>query len=107
MLDNAAANRPYLWAAELFAEKSLELFANQESAGELGVKAAKAVELAGEQLASAVAPGFGVLFCNTATDALRAAVRAVLNPGEETVALTTKAEHPALLHALKDYSAVQ
>ena len=107
MLDNAAASRPYLWAAELFAEKSLELFANQESAGELGVKAAKAVELAGEQLASAVAPGFGVLFCNTATDALRAAVRAVLNPGEETVALTTKAEHPALLHALKDYSAVQ
>lgn len=107
MLDNAAACRPYPWAAELFAEKSLELFANQESAGELGVKAAKEVELAGEQLASAVAPGYGVLFCNTATDALRAAVRTALNPGKESLSLTTKAEHPALLHALKDFSSIQ
>ena len=49
MLDNAAACRPYLWAVELFAEKSMKLFANQESAGDLGTAAAKAVETSGEQ----------------------------------------------------------
>lgn len=106
MLDNAAACRPYPWAAELFAEKSLELFANQESAGDLGVKSAKAVELAGEQLASALAPGYGVLFCNTGTDALRAAA-AALGTQKELHSLTTKAEHPALLHALNDFTNVQ
>ena len=107
MLDNAASCRPYPWAAELFAEKSMELYANQESAGESGVRSAKAVELAGEQLASAIAPGFGVFFCNTGTDALRLAARAVLESRREAVSLTTKAEHPALLHALEEHSAVK
>ena len=107
MLDNASASRPYLWAVELFAEKSLELFSNQESAGRLGMESARAVELAGEQLASAIAPGYGVLFCNTATDALRAAVCVSSKFMKNRISLTTKAEHPALLHALKDHSEVQ
>ena len=105
MLDNAAACRPYLWAVELFAEKSMELFANQESVGDLGTAAAKAVESAGEQLSAALAPGYGVLFCNTGTDALRAAA-AVLNGLKLQRVLTTKAEHPALLHALSCYPQV-
>ena len=107
MLDNAASCRPYPWAAELFAEKSMELYANQESAGAAGVSAAKAVELAGEQLASALAPGYGVFFCNTGTDALHLAVRAVLENRQNAVSLTTKAEHPALLHALEEYSSLR
>ena len=106
MLDNAAACRPCQWAVELFAEKSLELFANQESAGSLGTVAAKAVEQAEDQLSGALAPGYGVFFCNTATDALRTAA-AVLKELRITRALTTKAEHPALLHALDDFSEVQ
>lgn len=107
MLDNAAACRPYNWAAELFAEKSLELFANQESAGSAGVRSAKAVEVAGEKILSAIAPGYGILFCNTATDALRAAVCTVASLRKNTVSLTTRSEHPALLHALQESSSVQ
>ena len=106
MLDNAASCRPYPWAVELFAEKSMELFANQESAGALGVKSAKAMEDAAEQLASSLAPGYGVLFCNTATDALRAAVTTALRGKRSPISLTTKAEHPALLKALEEKSEV-
>lgn len=104
MLDNAAASRPFPWAVELFAEKSLELYANQESAGVLGTAAAGAVKAAAEQLASAVAPGFGVLFCNTGTEALRAAVQGVLAGAASPDVLTTRGEHPALINALKQYA---
>ena len=100
MLDNAAACRPYSWAAELFAEKCRSLYANQESAGKLGVESAKAVAEAADRLSSVLAPGYGVMFCNTGTDALRAAVFAALSGKRNPVSLTTRAEHPALLRAL-------
>lgn len=106
MLDNAAACKPYSWAADLFAEKCLELFANQESSGKLGVESEKAVKTAEEQIASALAPGYGVFFCNTGTDALRAAVCAVLCGKQNAVSLSTKAEHPALLKRLQQGSKV-
>lgn len=104
MLDNAAACRPYSFAAGLFAEKCREFYANQESAGKLGTESAKAVKNAADRLASALAPGYEVMFCNTGTDALRAAVHAALSGRKSSSVLTSGMEHPALLKALEQYS---
>ena len=107
MFDNAAACRPFPWAAELFAEKSLELFANQESSGKLGTVSANAVKAAEEQISAAAAPGYGVLFCNTGTDAIRAAVCAALSGKQNPRSLTTKGEHPSLLRILEEKTQTQ
>ena len=99
-LDNAASSRPFDWALDCFVSAAKEFFGNQEAAGAFGLRSAKAVKDASARLASALAPGASVLWCNTGTESLAAAVHAhcMSHPGTEIV--TTKAEHPALKQAL-------
>lgn len=103
--DNAASCRPFDWALEHFAVVARESFGNQEAAGALGLRAAKTVKEASVRLAAVLAPGSGVLWCNSGTEALAAAVRThcMSHPGTEIV--TTKAEHPALKQALRYFAA--
>lgn len=98
--DNAASCRPFDWALDCFTAAANDSFGNQEAAGAFGVRAAKTVKDASARLASALAPGAGVLWCNTGTEAIAAAVQAhcMSHPGTEIV--TTKAEHPALKQAI-------
>ena len=99
-LDNAASSRPFDWALDCFVSAAKEFFGNQEAAGAFGLRSAKAVKNASARLASALAPGASVLWCNTGTESLAAAIHAhcMAHPGTEIV--TTKAEHPALKQAL-------
>lgn len=103
--DNAASCRPFDWALERFAAVARDTFGNQEAAGAFGLRAAGTVKEASARLAAAIAPGAGVLWCNSGTEALAAAVRThcMSHPGTEIV--TTKAEHPALKQALRYFAA--
>ena len=104
--DNAASCRPFEWAVRLFSETALSAYANQESAGTLGVRAKRLVGEASKRLADALAPGAEVLWCNSGTEALAAAVRmhCAAHPGTQVV--TTEAEHPALKQAIRRYAAI-
>ena len=73
--DNAASCRPFEWAVHLFSETVLSSYANQESAGALGIRAKRLVGEASKRLADAAAPGADVFWCNSGTEALAAAVR--------------------------------
>lgn len=102
--DNAASCRPFEWAVRLFSETVLSTYANQESAGSLGVRANRLVRESSKRLASAVAPGADVLWCNSGTEALAAAIRmhCASHPGSGIV--TTEAEHPALKQAIRHFA---
>lgn len=104
--DNAASCRPFEWAVRLFAETSLAAYANQEAGGFLGVRANRLVKEASNRLAEAVAPGAGVFWCNTGTDALAAVVQmhCMSHPG--TGIVMTETEHPALKKAVRRFAAV-
>ncbi len=102
--DNAAQCRPFERAAREFAELSLRFYGNQEASGAAGVESRKQVEAASAEIAEKFAPGSQTLFTGTGTDAIRCAVRAhfMVHPG--TAAVTTRAEHPALLEALRSFA---
>ena len=104
--DNAASCRPFEWAVRLFSETVLSTYANQESAGALGVRANKLVRDASKRLATAVAPDADVLWCNSGTEALASAIRmhCASYPGSGIV--TTEAEHPALKQAIRRFASL-
>ncbi len=104
--DNAASCRPFEWAVRLFSETVLSTYANQESAGALGVRANKLVRDASKRLATAVAPDADVLWCNSGTEALASAIRmhCASHPGSGIV--TSEAEHPALKQAIRRFASL-
>ena len=109
-LDNASSVPCEKWVLERFCSLASEYFANQESLSFHGRKSAAAVKTAEEKIFQLltnndISHGGGILSGNTGSSVLSACVHGIGSFLHGAV-VTTEAEHPALLAALKRTSAL-